>query len=112
MRKIFCGVHSVKFFDKEGNVLFDGACTLGMGTESLTLMTNWKEEAGHTRTEMARRLGVSLTMISHVMAGRKNLSRSNIEKLKEITRREQIINGNPADVVLLKYELEEFIEGC
>jgi transcriptional regulator with XRE-family HTH domain len=77
----------------------------------MKIIKMWKEEEGHTVREMGRRIGVSGSHICRAMHGKKTLGAATLKRLKEVRRLEHLIRCEPADVMLLRYELEQVING-
>ena len=75
------------------------------------LLLSWRNESGHSMRKMGKMIGISASHISRVLNGEKTLSAAVKNRVKEVKRLEQIIRCNPVDVMLVKHELEELVEG-
>lgn len=71
------------------------------------IIANWRNERGFTFQFIAELLTVSVGHAQNIMAGRLEANEVTTRKGKEIDNLLHLIDGNPSDTILLKYELSQ-----
>lgn len=73
----------------------------------MNIVNNWKNESNHTFRKMATLAGVSASHLNKVSKNKKPISLKLSKKIKTIMHYEHLIRCEPADKILLQYELDQ-----